>query len=98
MNTIHEELSAEDISLMRRALGATDDVRRSSWGYRNKHVATVSEKPTTTYIRLKRLVRLGMMDEAGLINSGCSMFFIVTEKGCKAIGLTDTQIKRAFEP
>ena len=65
---------------------------QSIWGYRN-HFESVKEG--SDFLELKK------MKESGYVTEGRSsydiIYFYITKKGCEAIGMTKSQIKRAMK-
>ncbi len=88
------ELTEKQEKTLRHMLGAVPGrYRKNQWGFRNYYCADSGGGPTLDGLR--------EMEVSGLIKQyradGESVYFHVTEDGCKAIGLTKSQISRAFE-
>jgi len=84
-------IEVSDLDTLRHSLGAESHYKRSQWGFRNRYCGTTEA--------VTRLVSAGLMKPIGTPNelSGGDQFYIVTEAGCDAVGLTAAQKKRAFE-
>ena len=74
-------------------LGATSHYKKKDWGFRNYFASSKSGNQIESMRRL---------ESAGLITEGQSrdhmIYFHATIEGCKKIGFTAKQIKKAFEP
>lgn len=87
------ELTEQQEKKLRHMLGAEHGrYRKDQWGFRN-HYAANPNSPACA--ELKEMKEIGLVSEGG--SSENMIFFHATEKGCKAIGLTKTQIDRAFD-
>jgi len=66
---------------------------KKDWGYRNFYAA---RKDGSEVAEFRQLVSEGLVTEGR--ESGNIIFFHATEAGCRVVGLTDEQIKKALEP
>jgi len=82
----------DDLDLLRHAAGATSDVKRKDWGYRNYFAAG---KDGSDREGLERMVAAGLAVQGRDIPGGL-IYFHVTEEGCRALGMTKKEIKRAM--
>jgi len=82
-----------DIENLRHMLGAESRYKYTSWGFRNRYMATLDEADLDRQSMLR-------MAEKGLVIGGTitehGQMFYATESGCKHIGLEDFQIKNAL--
>ena len=79
--------------ILTHMLGASKHHKKSSHGFRNYFCAEVS---SDTYKVLRQMAFLGLVREGRKINQDRDQYFIATEAGCKAIGLSKAATKRAL--
>lgn len=79
----------EDMDNLRHMLGARSTDSKRDWGYRNYYCANVGDES------MARLAEQGLVIRGNA--SPEQAYWHATEAGCKAIGLTDRQIKKAFK-
>jgi hypothetical protein len=89
-----ETLPQEWVPILRHTLGARPEQSKKNHGYRNKYAVT---RGTEQYETLCAMAAAGYMQEAKGSKGKPMAFFFATEKGCRAIGLSEDAIKRAFE-
>lgn len=80
----------DDMDDLRHAVGMATNVAPRNWGFRN-HYNADADHPG-----MLRLERLGFIVRGRW--NGDSVFFHVTEAGCRAIGLPVKARKRALDP
>lgn len=80
-----------DLDLLRHAVAANSDTPRKEWGYRN-NFATGDDGPDRE--GLDRMVAMGFAVQGRSIIGG-SIYFHVTPDGCRALGMTEREIKKA---
>jgi hypothetical protein len=78
-----------DLSILRHMLGVASNVPKKDIGYRNYFNSCAGHSD---------LPALERLEANGLVRRGGPNYWHATEAGCKAIGLTDKQIKKAFAP
>lgn len=78
-----------DLSILRHMLGVASNVPKKDIGYRNYFNSCPGHGDLPSLERL---------EANGLVRRGRPDYWHATEAGCKAIGLTDKQIKKAFAP
>jgi hypothetical protein len=78
----------EDMDNLRHMLGAKSTDKMRDWGYRNYYCANVGDKS------MERLAQQGLVQKGAA--SKDQAYWHATEAGCKAIGFTAKQIKKAF--
>lgn len=87
------ELTTQQEKKLRHMLGAEPGrYRKNQWGFRNHYAASNNSQ---AYTELKEMELIGLVSEGGASDS--MVFFHATEAGCKSIGLTKSQIDRAFD-
>lgn len=82
--------SEADRAKLRHMLGADTD-KHSQWGYRNYYATSGGPAMAA----LERMQTLGLVTLYRI--DGNMKYYAATEAGCKAVGLTEKQIKRALE-
>lgn len=75
-------------------LGAESHIKKSQWGFRNYYCAGVGCNDERD---LMAMAELGLVRRGRTINDGDSVYFIATEKGMDAIGLSKKQKANATE-
>jgi hypothetical protein len=84
------DLTSDDLDNLRHMVGASSNIPKRQWGYRNHFAA--GEKDIDSMNRL---------ETAGYVTKGKSyrnsFYYHATLKGCKAIGLSKAATKRALE-
>lgn len=84
-------ITAGDLNKLRHMLGVHAQKPQRQWGYRNYFACGGGENEKS----MRRL------ESAGFVVQGCpyqdSFYFHATEECCKAVGMTEAQIKRAME-
>lgn len=83
-------ITADDLDLLRHALGAEPERSRKSWGFRNYFCAG---GPDAGW---ERLVAAGFARNCGAHGAG-DIYYAATRDGCRAVGMTDREIAR-MEP
>lgn len=78
-----------DLSILRHMLGVASNVPKKDIGYRNYFNSCPGHSD---------LPALERLEANGLVRRGRPDYWHATEAGCKAVGLTDKQIKKAFAP
>lgn len=78
-----------DLSILRHMLGVASNVPKKDIGYRNYFNSCPGHSDLPSLERL---------EANGLVRRGEPNYWHATEAGCKAIGLTAKQIKKAFAP
>lgn len=76
-----------DMNNLRHMLGVGSHIAKKDWGYRNYFNAQPGHFDEPSLLRL---------EASGLVRRGQRDYWHATEAGCKAIGLTDKQTKKAF--
>ena len=79
----------EDMDNLRHMLGARSTDKKRDWCYRNYYCANVGDES------MERLAQQGLVIKGA--EGRDQVYWHATEAGCKAIGLTDKQIKKAFK-
>lgn len=75
-------------------LGAGNHIPKRQHGYRNHYCASIDDKD---YFVMLEMEKVGLVRAGKKINGATCQFFYATEKGCQAIGLSKSAIKRAME-
>jgi len=80
----------DDLDNLRHMLGATTDVKKRDWGYRNRFAPGG-----------KDIESMQRLENAGLVIRGRpyheTHFYHATARGCEAVGLNPAQTERALE-
>jgi hypothetical protein len=87
----NSDITDNDLLKLKRMLGATIDIARKNWGYRNHFAAGGSD-----IIIMEKLLDAGLVYKGRKYND-TNYFYHATIAGCEAIGLTKTETKRALE-
>jgi len=82
----------DDFGKLQRMLGAGEGSKKKDWGYRNYYAAPTSGESLEA---MRRLEVAGLVKEGRVTES--MIYFHATEAGCKALGFSAAQIKKAFE-
>lgn len=88
------EINPVFLGHLRHMLGAGPEKKKSIHGYRNGFCAGVA---SDNFQHMLEMEKLGLVTSGKKLNGDSSQYFHATVSGCKAIGLSNAGIKRAFE-
>ena len=86
------DITEREHTLMTHATAA-DERRKGKRGFRNYFCAAIGGDDYKVWVGL---VARGLAREGHKINQGRDQYFMVTELGCKLIGLSGKALKRAM--
>lgn len=88
------DITDEDVFRLRRMLGM--DSHRSLWGYRNRFAPGPNDIASMERLEEAGLVMKGGVYKPALDPAEQAHFYHATLAGCRLVGLTATEIKRAM--
>ncbi len=85
------DVTVEDVKKLRHMLGATDQYKKSQYGFRNYYAVSGGDSMEA----MDRLVKSGLATKG---QSSTNMtYYHATVSGCELIGFTKAQITRTFK-